>query len=436
MDSDTGSEQLQQGRRFVQKLANSLRSLLYLPLRYYDDSVAEHYEQERQFATDRSAIPRCTLNCVYYQFLDHNCAYSDYACICMQLTSIRTELELESCAKACPHNQDQQWTPAQILDLCDQIDTKPVLLDDMAIHAVLHRRQTIETSIITIIGTETGPITAVVTQTSTGSDPQDTTITTTSDAAETSHISTYREAPTITTVETQPATPRTTAITSEMTGAQDTSSGLSTGAKVGIGVAVPLIVILFVALLWFLRWRRMRNKPLARESEVAEYQRSVGPILGRHSVKEGMPSEIDGNPIHESGGRAIEHPLGPVYELSGQPIGSPHRLAVLPLSEGTGRSVQNIREVGPGPVGSLQGQPSGDGDVQDHDLADIRPSSGPEESGDREPATQYENMDIESLEDEIVRVRKRKERIQYLQSLEEQEESLKQAIARKKGMRV
>lgn len=328
-------------------------------------------------------------------------------------------------------------TPAQILDFCGQIDAKPVLLDDKAIHAVLHRRQTIETSIITRTGTETGPITAIITQTSIGSDPKSMTITTTtSDATETSHTSTYREAPTITTSETQLATPRTTAITSEMTGAQDTSSGLSTGAKVGIGVAVPLIVILIVALLWFLRQRRMRSKPLAHESEVAECQPSVGPMLRRHSVKDGMPPEIDGNPIHESGGRAIESSPGPVHELSGQPIGSPDRLVVLPPSEGTGRSVQNIRGVGPGPVESLQRQPSGDGDVQYHDPADIRPLSSPETNGDRGSATQYENLDIESLEEEIVRVRKRKERIQYLQSLEEQEELLKQAIARKKGMSV
>ncbi|KAE8132852.1 hypothetical protein BDV38DRAFT_287327 [Aspergillus pseudotamarii] len=228
----------------------------------------------------------------------------------------------------------------KFLDFCDQIDTKPVLLDDMAMRAGLHRRQIIETSIFTRTGTETGPITVVVTQTSTGPDPQPTTITTTSDATETYRTSKYTEAPTITTSETQPATPGTTATASEMSGAQDTSSGLSTGAKVGIGVAVPLVVILIVALLWFLHRRRMRNKPLARGSEVAECQPSVGPAPGCHSRAGGMPSEIDGNPIYESGGRAIENPLGPVYELSGQPIGLPDGLAVLPSSsERTGRKL-------------------------------------------------------------------------------------------------
>ncbi|KOC14203.1 hypothetical protein AFLA70_307g001821 [Aspergillus flavus AF70] len=419
MDSNTDSDQPQQAENVIQTRANSLRSLLYSPPRRYNDSISQEYEQERP------DILQCTLNSVYSQSLLDKCAYSDYACICMQLASIGTEPEIESCLETCPRNLDQRWTPGQILDMCDQIDTKPVLPDYMTIHAELHKRQVIQTSIITKTGTEAGPVTVVVTQTATGSDTQPTMTTTTSGATETSRTSPYTTAPTITTSETQTASPRTTAVTSDMSRAQDTSSGLSTGAKVGIGVAVPVIVILIIVLLWFLRRRRMRNKPLVGEPEVAE-------------CKDGMPPEIDGNPIHESGGRAIENsrssPLGPVYELSGQSIVSPDKLGVLPTSEGTGSSVQDIRGAGSGLVGGVEVQPSGNDDAQHHDPADIRPLSSSAESGDRGSATQFESMDIVGLEEEIARVRKRKERLQYLQSLEEQEELLKQAIARKKGM--
>ncbi|KAF7587451.1 hypothetical protein BBP40_007222 [Aspergillus hancockii] len=183
---------------------------------------------------------------------------------------------------------------------------------------------------------------------------------TASDATETYRTRPYTEAPTTTTSGTQTTTPIATAITSEVSGTEETSSGLSAGAKAGVGVAVPLVVILIAALLWFLRWRRMRSKsPTAGESEVAENQPPMGPVPVRPGAKDGMPLEVDGNAIHESGGRAIENstasPLVPVYELSGQSISSPSKLVAFPTSEeGRRSSVQDIREVGPGPVGCLQ----------------------------------------------------------------------------------
>ncbi|KAF5857129.1 hypothetical protein ETB97_006244 [Aspergillus alliaceus] len=420
---------------------HACRDLLIVSPKYEWPSSARDDEQEGQFTTYLLAIPHCALKCMDPQFLAHKCAHSDYACICTRLTSIGTEPEFEFCMNNCSHNPDQRWEPDRILDLCDLMDIKPVHPDYMATHTGLHRRQSasvpVITSIITTSETDTGrmgPATVFLTQTETLSYLQPTMISTTSDATVVIR-STDTGAPTTTSSGTQTATPTATAITSDVSGTNNTSSGFSKGAKAGIGVAVPSAIILIAALLWFLRRRRLRSKSRTADvSEVIERQPPMGPGPVCPVAKDGMPLEIDGNAIHESGGRAIEHSSAPspvpVYELSGETVNSPSKEVAMPASGEKGSPVQDIRETGPG---CSHLQPSETDDAHRHKVSDMHPSNSPEERRERESAIQYENMDIGSLEEEISRVRKRKERLQYLQSLEEQEELLKQAVARKRG---
>ncbi|KAE8389042.1 hypothetical protein BDV23DRAFT_184749 [Aspergillus alliaceus] len=136
-------------------------------------------------------------------------------------------------------------------------------------------------------------------------------ISTTSDATVVIR-STDTGAPTTTSSGTQTATPTATAITSDVSGTNNTSSDFSKGAKAGIGVAVPSAIILIAALLWFLRRRRLRSKSRTADvSEVIERQPPMGPGPVCPVAKDGMRLEIDGNAIHESGGRAIEHSSAP-----------------------------------------------------------------------------------------------------------------------------
>jgi hypothetical protein len=97
-------------------------------------------------------------------------------------------------------------------------------------------------------------------------------------------------------------------------------------------------------------------------------------------------------------------------------------------------SVQDIRKLERSPAEYSELQRSPGGKTHHSELSEIGASNDLLEARDREPAVQYEDMDLESLEEEIARVRKRKERLLYLQSLEEQEELLKHAVAKKKGM--
>ncbi|KAB8214658.1 hypothetical protein BDV33DRAFT_209084 [Aspergillus novoparasiticus] len=76
-------------------------------------------------------------------------------------------------------------------------------------------------------------------------------------------------------------------------------------------------------------------------------------VVGSYAIRLACNSNI--HPIITIAAKASQYvrALGQVYELSGQSIVSPDKLGVLPTSEGTGSSVQDIGGVGSGLVGGV-----------------------------------------------------------------------------------
>ena len=200
-------------------------------------------------------------------------------------------------------------------------------------------------------------------------------------------------------------------------------SGLTTGAKAGIGVAVPIGVILILIALWLLRRHKRRSSAVDKQVPSAV-------------VPETSLPEIDGNALNEVDGQSAVPP-NRVYELGGNSIRRrPSDRPLLVASEKnkseskeekTGSKTQEVvemrasadyerKQTGPTRVAEA-------GNVTPLPLDATRETFIPE-SGSRP----YDEMGLDDLEEEMARLRRKKERLQHLQSLEEQEEELRRQI--------
>jgi hypothetical protein len=229
-----------------------------------------------------------------------------------------------------------------------------------------------------------------------------------------------------------------------------TSSGLPTAGKVGIGVAIPLLCILLaLGVLWYLR-RRKKTQPISS----VEPEKDDGGLpeptttlqeLAEPGLREkigsrgGIHVEAGGTPIHEihSSQRRTKH------ELSANLADNPSELYDAPSSayhELTASHVQPHRSLSPPfpPAPSPIAVPR-----KPVALAERRPSSSPRSwenpaSSELKPPQQValdegnEAAELARLEEEVARVKLKRQRLQQLQALEAQEEELERSIQEKK----
>lgn len=216
------------------------------------------------------------------------------------------------------------------------------------------------------------------------------------------------------------------------------SSGLSTGAKIGIGVAVPLVVIL-LAIGAFIFFRRRKRSVQAQTddgglpehvSNIAELKDNSQPP-GYHQ----NPAEAGGNPIHEmndnhSRGYAQEVAASPIHELNSDATNSRQLSpANTPRDESLGTSPKSeIAAVGRKPVATPP-LPKSSVPAPWENSGEI-PYPAP--SLDPAHVTQNDDVDLKEMQEEIVMIRERKERLRSLQALDEREEQLKRKIEERK----
>ncbi|PWY92284.1 hypothetical protein BO70DRAFT_402175 [Aspergillus heteromorphus CBS 117.55] len=332
--------------------------------------------------------------------------------------------EFQSCFDQCPVNRDQRWTPGRVLDFCDLVGVDAALPEYMAPYAALHRRRhevkddmeiedavTIYSVVTTIYASR---ITSAASTTVSG------------DVYSTTEVAPSETARVVTVTEIQSMS---MSSASSETGMGSTSSqmgsgssGLSTGAKAGIGVAVPVVVIcaVLIALFYFNRRRKRKHGPENGGDEQGEGKEAVHPESKFPPVQfqSNLPSEIDGAPVNEFGNRPVERQRQqPVFELSVGTIREPKR------NRSAQAEVSNVSE-----ENGLNEMMAASSSTAGGPLPEL-PSPDFGGSHDGSSVVMNEQMSLSDLHEELARVARSKDRLQYLQSLEEREEQLRQLIA-------
>jgi hypothetical protein len=229
-----------------------------------------------------------------------------------------------------------------------------------------------------------------------------------------------------------------------------TSSGLATAGKVGIGVAIPLLCILLaLGVLWYLQ-RRKKTRPISSlepekdDGGLPEPTTTLQELAEPGSREKIGPRgdiqvEAGGTPIHEihSSQRITKHELSANLadnpsELYDTPSGAHHEL--------TASHVQPPRSLSPAfpPASSPIAVPR-----KPVAPAERSPPSFPRSwenpaSSEVKPPQQValdegnEAAELARLEEEVARVKLKRQRLQQLQALEAQEEELERSIQEKK----
>ena len=349
--------------------------------------------------------------------------------------------------------------PNKILDFCEAIEA-PVLLPEFmsdtlrifgrqafssgfsSVGSAPHRTSSISlpiatTEIVTISKTPSGvsSSSSVQTLTSTpGTQPLQT--------------------PTRTGTGSSSASATATSTTPEATGgpANNSSSGsISSGAKIGIGVAVPLVTIIFgLACLWYFRRRRRNQSPVSGEqqaekndgglpepiSTIDELPKALPPSYQSRVGEFGrVPVEAGGTPIHEmnqgfsEGGRGGNQ----VEERNDGTTGGGqrHELGAV-ASQRNESSSAVVGQSPPQPSTHTSSFPPPWDSNKGYCYTPSRsysPQVGTAEIGTEQRSTNVdEDVELRQMEEEMARVRQRRERLQSMQELEAREEALKKAI--------
>ncbi|OJJ70194.1 hypothetical protein ASPBRDRAFT_181877 [Aspergillus brasiliensis CBS 101740] len=401
-------------------------------------------------------IPRCSLNCLFPLILS-TCSHTDYTCLCTNLPTVAATTQFESCFHQCPINHDQRETPNSLLSLCNLFDIHPNLPEYMTPNINIDRRgeyinelRTIYSIVTTIYASTQStseptstedPLATATAGVISSIDPDDTattiapttssddnTVTTTSQQP---NIITITETRLISTMYMTSAATRTSSPDNNNTN----TSGLSTGAKAGIGVAVPLAVALIalLAFLWFQRRRRKMKQQQSggiNTSEESGQTTTIQHTEGKDTITLVLP-EIDGAPLNESDSRPVhdnssDRPV--VFELSTGSVRKPRR-GDHPQGEAGARDVIGVEDkqaAGGGEVASSGSATLGEAPAE---LSSDGVRDGESTASASASAVAYERMSSSELQEELARVARSRERLQYLQTLEEREDRIRRVLA-------
>lgn len=229
------------------------------------------------------------------------------------------------------------------------------------------------------------------------------------------------------------------------------SGGLSSGAKIGIGVAIPLVaIILGLACLWYFRRRRRNQSPVSGEQQVEKYDGGLPePISTIDELPKALPPsyqlrvgefgrvpvEAGGTPIHEmnqgfgeggrGGNRVHEHNDGTTGG------GQRHELGAVESQRNESSSAV-VGQSPPQPSTHTSSFPPPWDSNEGYSYTPSQsysPQVGTAEIGtEQRSANVEEDVELRQMEEEMVQVRQRRERLQSMQELEAREEALKKAI--------
>ncbi|PYH90710.1 hypothetical protein BO71DRAFT_412393 [Aspergillus ellipticus CBS 707.79] len=396
----------------------------------------EELDRNRLITSYLDDIPNCSLNCLYPQTLATNCSKGDHACTCSHFQSISLTIDFQYCYASCPTDPDQRWTPRLLLDFCSAVGTPATLPEYMEPYANPHRREDTANKATEIEKLLT--IYSVVTTEYASGDGQ--VATTSNDGA----VYTTRGVVTVTEVVSMSMATSGSSATATATGGgggggigSGGSGGLSVGAKAGIGIGVPVgvICVVVVGMLVFRRRRRGRvwwggDRDGEGGGEKMEEGGQGGDGVQTEAkapdleIDPTLPPEIDGATINESGGRPVgrQHSRRQIFELSAGSIRLPRRNVTARAGElDAPRQPQDAGEVG---VAVSEGLPDTASELPSEDFRGSQAGSSVRAS---------EQLTLPDLEGELARVARNKERVRYLQLLEEREEQLRQLIASQRG---
>ncbi|GFN11825.1 CFEM domain-containing protein [Aspergillus tubingensis] len=432
-------------------LQQAIRQLFSINTQYSlsDDATSRSHLVAHKFRD----IPRCSLNCLYPQILS-TCSHTDYACLCTSLSIIAATTQFQSCFHQCPINPDQRLTPNSLLSLCNLFNIHPTLPDYMTANVNLDRRaefindaQTIYSIVTTIYAstqstssTETSlPLTTEVITTTDESEVGTTTQTIFSTATD----STTSDDDTPTTTSEQPnvvtvtetrlvSTMRMTSVATQTSSSNSNNAGgLSTGAKAGIGVAVPIGVAI-IALLIF-AWFQRRRKRKQQAGDISTSEESGQATTIQHAEGKGQSltqnittvlPEIDGAPLNESDSRPVHNSADrPVFELSTGSVRRPRRDDARVESGAVSVDGINAKQ------GAVGGEVASSASATLGEAPAELSSDGVRDGESTASVVAYERMSSSELQEELARVARSRERLQYLQTLEEREDMIRRVLA-------
>ncbi|PYH30105.1 CFEM domain-containing protein [Aspergillus neoniger CBS 115656] len=398
-------------------------------------------------------VPRCSLNCLYPQILSI-CSHTDYTCLCANLSTIAATTHFQSCFHQCPVNPDQRLTPNSLLSLCDLFSIHQTLPDYMTANVNLDRRaefindaQTIYSIVTTIYAStqstsSTEASSPIVTEVLTVS-AESGVGTTTQTIFSTATDSTTSDDDTPTTTSEQPnvvtitetrlvSTMRMTSVATQTSSSNNNNTGgLSTGAKAGIGVAVPIGVAIIALLIfaWFQRRRKRKqqagdvsNSEESGQATTIQHAEGKGPSMAQN-ITTVLP-EIDGAPLNESDSRPVHNSADrPVFELSTGSVRRPRRDDTQDVSGAVGVDEMNAKQ------GAVGGEVASSASVTLGEAPAELSSDGVRDGESTASVVAYERMSSSELQEELARVARSRERLQYLQTLEEREDMIRRVLA-------
>ncbi|GCB21712.1 hypothetical protein AAWM_04597 [Aspergillus awamori] len=342
-------------------------------------------------------------------------------------------------------------TPNSLLSLCNLFDIHPNLPDYMSPNINLDRRgeyinelRTIYSVVTTIYAstqstseptsTEDPLITATAGVVS-SIDSDDTTSSTTAPTtfSDDDTATTTTQQPNVVTV-TETRLVSTMYMTSVATQASspnhNSTAGLSPVAKAGIGVAVPIAVAIIALLIlaWFQRFRKRRQQMGGTGSEESGQDTTIQHAEGKNQDiiqnTTALLPEIDGAPLNESDSRPVHSSADrPVFELSTGSVRKPRRgdpeigsgAAVIDgVNAKQGASGGEVASSASATLGEAPAELSSDGVRDGESIASV---------------VAYERMSPSELQEELARVARSRERLQYLQMLEEREDMIRRVLA-------
>ncbi|GLB07583.1 hypothetical protein AtubIFM57258_002930 [Aspergillus tubingensis] len=209
------------------------------------------------------------------------------------------------------------------------------------------------------------------------------------------------------------------------------AGGLSTGAKAGIGVAVPIGVGIIALLIfaWFQRRRKRKqqagdvsNSEESGQATTIQHAEGKGPSMAQN-ITTVLP-EIDGAPLNESDSRPVHNSADrPVFELSTGSVRRPRRDAAQVEPGAVGVEGMNAKQgVVGGEVASSASATLGEAPAE-------LSSDGVRDGESTASVVAYERMSSSELQEELARVARSRERLQYLQTLEEREDMIRRVLA-------
>lgn len=209
------------------------------------------------------------------------------------------------------------------------------------------------------------------------------------------------------------------------------AGGLSTGAKAGIGVAVPIGVAIIALLIfaWFQRRRKRKqqagdvsNSEESGQATTIQHAEGKGPSMAQN-ITTVLP-EIDGAPLNESDSRPVHNSADrPVFELSTGSVRRPRRDDTQDVSRAVGVDEMNAKQ------GAVGGEVASSASATLGEAPAELSSDGVRDGESTASVVAYERMSSSELQEELARVARSRERLQYLQTLEEREDMIRRVLA-------